>query len=57
MEAYGISTKAYLHALRLNAVRLTLLDSNDSQLIADAANNQGFWHMGQFTADYKKMFG
>ena len=25
--------------------------------IADAANRWGFWHMGQFTADYRELFG
>ena len=57
MEAYGVSPKAYLHALRLNAVRRILRNHNLSPVIADVANSQGFWHMGQFAADYKKMFG
>ena len=25
--------------------------------IRDIANRYGFWHMGQFAADYKKLFG
>ncbi|MCK5375915.1 MAG: helix-turn-helix domain-containing protein, partial [Acidobacteria bacterium] len=25
--------------------------------VTDVANNWGFWHMGQFAADYRKMFG
>ncbi|UCG61547.1 MAG: helix-turn-helix domain-containing protein [Candidatus Zixiibacteriota bacterium] len=25
--------------------------------IADVANHWGFWHMGQFSADYRRLFG
>ena len=25
--------------------------------VADAANEWGFWHMGQFAKDYRRMFG
>ncbi|RKX41165.1 MAG: hypothetical protein DRP64_11685 [Verrucomicrobia bacterium] len=25
--------------------------------LLDAANARGFWHMGQFAADYRKLFG
>ncbi|MEO1130540.1 MAG: helix-turn-helix domain-containing protein, partial [Planctomycetota bacterium] len=25
--------------------------------IADVAGAHGFWHMGQFAADYRRMFG
>ena len=25
--------------------------------ITDVANNWDFWHMGQFAADYRKLFG
>lgn len=57
METFGVSPKAYLHSVRLNAVRQILLLGDQKTLIADAANQQGFWHMGQFAADYQKMFG
>ena len=26
-------------------------------IVADTANARGFWHMGQFAADYRRMFG
>lgn len=53
-EHYGISPKTYINAMRLNGARRALLQS---QTIVDAANAWGFWHMGQFAKDYRKLFG
>ena len=37
---------------------LELWNSQQSKVgIRDIANRYGFWHMGQFAADYKKLFG
>lgn len=55
---FGISPKAYLNRLRLNAVHQDLKHSSLSKVkIHEIANTWGFWHMGQFAADYKKLFG
>ncbi len=56
-EAFGVSPKSYLQSRRLNAVRRELLHGRSDTVIADVANHQGFWHMGQFAADYRRMFG
>lgn len=57
-EKYGISPKAYLQSYRLNQVRKKLRPGNPSNtVISDIANEWGFWHMGQFAADYRRMFG
>ena len=57
-EAFGVSPKQYLQAFRLNAVRRQLQQGASGRLvIADVANDWGFWHMGQFAADYRRMFG
>lgn len=56
-ETFGVSPKSYLQSLRLNAVRRELLQGREDTVIADVANHQGFWHMGQFAADYRRMFG
>ena len=56
-EFYGVTPKAYITALRLNAVRRLLKHSTGNQRVADAANAWGFWHMGKFAADYRKLFG
>ena len=57
-EYLGLPPMAYLKLLRLRQVRRTL-KSTTSQLskVTDIATSYGFWHMGQFSQDYKKMFG
>jgi len=57
-DRFGISPKAYLNKLRLNGVRkdITQIDSTKNN-ITQIAYNWGFWHMGQFAADYKRLFG
>ncbi|MGB6020625.1 MAG: helix-turn-helix domain-containing protein [Sulfurimonadaceae bacterium] len=57
-KRFGISPKAYLNKLRLNGARLDLKrSSTDEVKITDVANDWGFWHMGQFAADYRQLFG
>ena len=54
----GVSPKAYINAVRLNQVRKHLCAAKPgSILVSEAANIWGFWHMGQFAADYRKLFG
>ncbi len=57
-EKTGVSPKAYIAAVQLNRARSELLEANarDSS-IRHIASNHGFWHMGQFASDYRKMFG
>lgn len=57
IEEFGLSPKAYIRCRCLSAVRDELAHSVPGTLIADVANRWGFWHMGQFAADYHKMFG
>jgi AraC-like DNA-binding protein len=55
---YGLSPMEYLKILRLNQVRWALRKADPTQnRVSGIANRFGFWHMGQFGADYKKMFG
>jgi transcriptional regulator GlxA family with amidase domain len=56
-ENLGVTPKVYLRTIRLNRVRRDLLDAAPASPIADAANRWGFWHMGQFAADYRGLFG
>jgi AraC family ethanolamine operon transcriptional activator len=53
-----VTPKAYLQAERLKRVRRGLreADARTAQ-VTDVANAWGFWHMGQFAADYRKLFG
>lgn len=56
-ERYGINTKAFIKALKLNAVHKALYKEENKKSIAQTAKEYGFWHMGQFHTDYKSYFG
>ena len=55
-DVLGTSPMQYLRALRLNGVRRELR-SGEAAAVQDAAARWGFFHMGQFSLDYKKQFG
>ncbi|MGE0661292.1 MAG: helix-turn-helix domain-containing protein [Reyranellaceae bacterium] len=57
-DFYGMGAKKYLKLLRLNLVRDELLrpGSHDAA-IQDVAWRAGFWHMGRFSVDYRRLFG
>jgi AraC family ethanolamine operon transcriptional activator len=56
MKKYGISPKRFLSALRLNEVRKLLKSSAEENYIIQVASEYNFWHMGQFSRDYKQLF-
>ena len=57
-DRFHLTPKAYLNTLRLNGVKNDLTNTSSSEkTISDIANNWGYWHMGQFAADYKRLFG
>jgi AraC family ethanolamine operon transcriptional activator len=57
-EIAGVSPKEYLVAHRLDGVRRALRWADPSSTrVADIANEWGYWHMGQFAADYRRHFG
>ncbi|MBD9394134.1 helix-turn-helix domain-containing protein [Acidovorax sp. ACV01] len=56
-EVLGMSPARYLRVLRLNGVRRQLRSELDLRLgVQDVAALWGFWHLGQFSADYKRQF-
>ena len=57
-EYFGLPPMQYLKILRLNGVRraLKLADPQTSK-VTTIAGRYGFWHMGQFSTDYRIMFG
>ena len=57
MEEFGIGPKKYLNLRRLTRVRAELVSADPGNRITEIANRWGFWHMGQFAADYRKHFG
>jgi AraC-like DNA-binding protein len=57
-ERFGLTPAAFLKARRLSMVRQQLLRSHSEQVsIGEAAATQGFTHVGQFAADYRRAFG
>lgn len=56
-DAFGVGPITYLKILRLNAAHRRLRASNGGLRIFDVAAALGFWHMGHFSADYKRLFG
>lgn len=57
-EYYGVTPKQFELRHRLNRVKkkLHMADSKSAKIV-NIANQWGFWHMGQFAADYRKLFG
>jgi AraC family ethanolamine operon transcriptional activator len=53
----GMTPKAFLSGQRLHGVHRELWRADPSTTaITDVANQWGFWHMGQFAADYRRLF-
>jgi len=56
-DRFGVTPKSYLQALRLHHVRREILGAGRPRPIYEVAAHWGFWHMGQFAADYRRHFG
>jgi AraC family ethanolamine operon transcriptional activator len=58
-EVTGLTPVAYIRSLRLNAARRALQHEGSAprRTISEIAMDAGFWHLGQFAADYKLLFG
>ena len=56
---FGVTPKKYINVMRLARVHKGLLnfDAQDCDSIIELAGIQGFWHMGQFAADYRHIYG
>jgi AraC-like DNA-binding protein len=58
LERFAVPPRRYLKLMRLNGVQRELRSADpDEALVADVANHWGFWHMGDFAADYRRLFG
>ena len=53
----GTSPRRFIHTLRLNLCRKALQEALPGEKVKSIAAQYGFWHMGQFAADFKAMFG
>lgn len=56
-ETFQTSPKAFLTARKLHAARQQLNNPSPNGKIVDIANQQGFWHLGQFAKDYRSLYG
>lgn len=56
-DTFGLGPMAYLKIRRLNAAHRKLMACEGKSRIFDVAADFGFWHMGHFSTDYKRMFG
>lgn len=57
-KIHGIAPLVYLRYVRLNRARRDLsLPRNDRMTVASIATHWGFWHLGRFSLDYRRLFG
>jgi AraC-like DNA-binding protein len=56
-ERYGIAPNVYVKRCNLNSARRLLLQADPAEASVNAiARRLGFFHQGQFAADYRKLF-
>lgn len=53
----GMSPHQFLLRVRLNQARRALLNNDGEQSVYEIAFNHGFYHLGLFAGNYKKLFG
>jgi AraC family ethanolamine operon transcriptional activator len=53
----GTSPKQFIRIMRLEQCRKALLQAEAGDKVNSIALQHGFWHMGQFSSDYKALFG
>ena len=57
VERYGMGPKEFLNGFRFSSARRQLRAADPrTTKVAEIANDWGFWHMGQFAADYRERF-
>ena len=56
-EQFGITPKQYLNRVRLAGVHRALTNPEEVRSIGDLAAYWGFWHLSQFAASYRAMYG
>jgi AraC family ethanolamine operon transcriptional activator len=53
----GVTPRTFLTAMRLNRVRRFLAGAPAGVTVTDAATSYGFFHLGRFSAQYRRLFG
>jgi AraC family ethanolamine operon transcriptional activator len=54
---FDVSPKTYLTTVRLHGARKDLRRRPPKTTVTDVANRWGFWHMGDFAMNYRRVFG
>ncbi|MEH6591630.1 MAG: helix-turn-helix domain-containing protein [Halioglobus sp.] len=59
LKRFGVTPKKYIKCLRMAQVHqgLRVSDNQGCASIIELAGIHGFWHMGQFAADYRSIYG
>lgn len=57
-DRFGLTPAAFMKARNLAKVKVALREADpDTVKVGDIAAKHGFWHVGQFAADYRRLFG
>ena len=53
----GAYESYYKHHFKVSHQKYVKISNGNGKRVSDVVNDWGFWHMGQFAADYRKLFG
>lgn len=57
-ERFGMGPKRYLWLRRMQSARQALLQADPSlATVTEIATDQGFWELGRFSVEYRRLFG
>jgi len=56
-NVYGVGPNRFLKLRRLNQVRRVLQRAGSGALVSEVATRHGFWDLGRFAGDYRRLFG
>ncbi len=56
-DQFGVSPRAYFEMLRLNAIRHQIVGTRETVRVQEIARQWGVVHLGNFAADYRRLFG
>jgi len=57
LDRVAVPPKTYLTTVRLHGARRDLRRRGPETPVTDVANRWGFWHMGDFAMNYRRVFG
>ncbi|WP_168380967.1 helix-turn-helix domain-containing protein [Modicisalibacter radicis] len=56
-DCLGVSPVTYIRLFRLNEVHKSLLNGGGATHVQDEAARRGFYHLGRFSVEYRRLFG